>query len=159
MVAEERNAPMAAGDTVRESNGGVFISDGRCSVRLTRSGELQPDEAGLPRGYPTVISVRAGPFQGSVLDSIVVYEDFRKKLSVLYETLSGEAEIGSYDGNELALRGIGSQGAIEVRVKVVAERVPLIQMAFTFYLDQSYLPSIIQQLHAEFPPPLSDATI
>jgi hypothetical protein len=152
MVAEERNAPMAAGDTVRESDGGVLISDGRCSVRLTRSGELQPDEVGLPRGYPTVISVRAGPFQGSVLDSIVVYEDFRK-------TLSGEAEIGSYDGNELALRGIGSQGAIEVRVKVVAERVPLIQMAFTFYLDQSYLPSIIQQLRAEFPPPLSDATI
>ena len=88
-----------------ETEGGVLISNGRCSVRLTRSGE--PNEL----GYPTIIEVRAGPFQGSVLDSAVGYAGFREQLSALYESLLGEANIYSYEGNELVLTGNGTGGS------------------------------------------------
>jgi hypothetical protein len=127
---------------------GVLISDGRSSVRLTR--DREPDEF----GYPTIIEVTAGPFRGAVLDRTVEYTEFRKQLSALHESLKGEAWLGSHEGNELVLSGNGL-GGIEIRAKIIGEHVPLIQLTFTFNLDQSYLPVIIRQLEAEFPPPCS----
>jgi hypothetical protein len=128
------------------SDGGVLITDGRCSVRLVRAG--WPNEL----GYPTIIDVRAGPFQGSVLDETVGYGSFREQLDALYENLSGDAKLGSYEGFELNLVGNG-KGSIQVRVKVIGEHVPLIQLAYDFFVDQSYLPGIIRQIDIEFPLP------
>jgi hypothetical protein len=129
-----------------ERDGGVLISDGRSSVRLSRAGP--PNEL----GYPTIIDVRPGPFQGSVLDETVGFGGFREQLATLYERLKGEAKLGSYEGFELNIIGNGS-GGIEVRVKVVGEHVPLIQLTFAVYIDQSYLSPIIEQIDIEFPPP------
>ena len=133
-------------DDMTERAGGVLISDGRSSIRLSRAGS--PNEL----GYPTVIDVRAGPFQGSVLDETVGFRGLREQLATLYERLKGDAKLGSYEGFELNITGNGS-GGIEVRVKAVGEHVPLIQLTFTFYIDQSYLPAIIEQIDVEFPPP------
>src|SRR5438552_1676299 len=145
-VARATSARRQAEEYMAETEGGVLISNGRCSVRLTRSGE--PNEL----GYPTIIEVRAGPFQGSVLDSAVGYAGFREQLSALYESLLGEANIYSYEGNELVLTGNGT-GGIGIRVKIIGEHVPPIQLAFAFGFDQSYLPAIIHQMDVEFPPP------
>src|SRR5882762_3807787 len=125
-----------------ERDGGVLISNGRSSVRLSRAGP--PNEL----GYPTIIDVRAGPFQGSVLDETVGFGGFREQLATLYERLKGEAKLGSYEGFELNIIGNGS-GGIEVRVKAVGELVPLIQLTFVFYIDQSYMPAIIEQIDIE----------
>jgi hypothetical protein len=38
-------------------------------------------------------------------------------------------------------------------VGAVAAPVPLIQLKFGIYIDQSYLPTIIQQIESEFPAP------
>jgi hypothetical protein len=133
-------------DDMIERAGGVLISDGRSSVRLSRAGP--PNEL----GYPTIIDVRAGPFQGSVLDETVGFGGFREQLATLYERLKGDAKLGSYEGFELNITGTGS-GRIEVRVKAVGEHAPLIQLTFAFCIDQSYLPAIIEQIDIEFAPP------
>jgi hypothetical protein len=129
-----------------ESEGGVLISDGRSSVRLSRAGT--PNEL----GYPTIIDLRAGPFQGSVLDETVGFDGFRGHLVTIYESLDGKAQLGSFEGFELDIVGNG-KGGIEVRVSAVGQHVPLIKLTFVFYIDQSYLPAIIQQIDIEFPPP------
>ena len=128
------------------TEGGVLISDGRSGVRLTRAG--QPNEL----GYPTLIDVRGGPFYGSVRDDTVCYDGFRANLARLYETLSGEAILGSLEGFELRLVGNG-RGHIDVYAKVIGEYVPPIQLTFEFSIDQTYLPPIIEQIDTEFPPP------
>jgi hypothetical protein len=134
-----------------EKAGGVLISDGRSSVRLSRAGP--PNEL----GYPTIIDVRAGPFQGSVLDKTVGVGGFREQLAILYESLKGDAKLGSYDGFvELAITGNGS-GGMEVRVKAVGDHTTPIQLTFAIYIDQSYLPAIIEQIDIEFPPPYRTA--
>jgi hypothetical protein len=133
-------------DDMAEESDGVLISDGRSGVRLTRGGE--PNEL----GYPTIIDVRAGPFQGSVLDNLLDYGSFRTQLVELHASLRGVAKLSSYEGFELDVTGNGN-GAIEARVRVIGEHVPLIQLKFEIYVDQSYLPAIIQQIDSEFPPP------
>jgi hypothetical protein len=125
---------------------GVLIGDGRCSVRLTRAD--WPNEL----GYPTIIAARAGPFHGAVRDDTVHYEPFREQLGMLYKDLSGSAKLGSYEGFELNLIG-GGTGGIEGRVRIIGEQVPLIQLSFEFFIDQSYLPGIMDQLDIEFPAP------
>jgi hypothetical protein len=132
-------------DDMLERAGGVRISDGRFSVRLSRAGPA------IELGYPTIIDLRAGPFQGSVLDETVGFGGFREQLVTLYERLKGDAKLGSYEGFELNITGNG-RGGIEVCVKAVGEHVPLIQLTFAFYVDQSYLPAIIEQIEIEFPP-------
>jgi hypothetical protein len=132
-----------------DGSDGVLISDGRSSIRLTRDG--QPNEL----GYPTIIDVRAGPFQGSVRDNLGDYGAFRTQLVDLHASLRGVARLGSYEGFELDVTGNGS-GGIVARVRVI-EHVPLIQLKFEIYIDQSYLPAIIQQIDIEFPPPYRTA--
>jgi hypothetical protein len=66
--------------------------------------------------------------------------------------LKGDAKLRSYEGFELNITGNGTSG-IEVRAKAVGEHLPLIQLTFAFYIDQSYLPTIIEQIDIEFPPP------
>jgi hypothetical protein len=133
-----------------DQSDGVLISDGRSSIRLTQDG--QPNEL----GYPTIIDVRAGPFQGSVRDNLGDYGSFRTQLVDLHASLRGVAKLGGYEGFELDVTGNGS-GGIEARVKVIGEHVPLIQLKFEIYIDQSYLPAIIQRIDIEFPPPYRTA--
>jgi hypothetical protein len=127
-------------------NEGVFINDGRSSIRLTRNAQASE------LGYPTIIDVRAAPFQGAVLDNLLDYGNFRAQLVELHATLQGVAKLGSYEGNELEITGNG-QGAIEARVRVIGEHAPLIELKFEIYIDQSYLPVIIEQIDKEFPAP------
>ena len=89
---------------ITEASDGVLISGGRSSIRLTRAG--QPNEL----GYPTIIDVRAGPFQGSVQDDLLDYGNFRTQLAELYASLRGEAKLGSYEGFQLNLIGNGTGG-------------------------------------------------
>jgi hypothetical protein len=133
-------------DDMTEGNDGVFISGGRSSIRLTRDG--QPNEL----GYPTTIDVRAGPFQGAVSDDLLDFGSFRTQLAQLYESLRGDAKLGSYEGFELHLIGNGT-GGIGVSVKVIGDHVAPIHLTFGFGIDQSYLPAIIQQIDSEFPAP------
>jgi hypothetical protein len=127
-------------------NEGVFISDGRSSIRLTGNGQPQ----GL--GHPTVIDVRAGPFQGAVLDDLLDYGTFRAQLVKLHASLQGVAMLSSYEGNKLEIIGNGT-GGIEARVRIIGRHAPLIELKFEIYIDQSYLPAIIEQLDIEFPAP------
>ncbi len=133
------------GDMTERSDG-VLISSGRSSIRLTRGGE--PNEL----GYPTVIDVRAGPFQGAVQDNLLDYGIFRTQLAELYASLRGDAKLGSYEGFKLDLIGNGT-GGIGVSVKVIGDHVAPIHLKFGFGIDQSYLPAIIQQIDTEFPAP------
>lgn len=129
-----------------EASDGVLISSGRSSIRLTRAG--QPNEL----GYPTIIDVRAGPFQGAVHDNLLDYGNFRTQLAELYANLRGEAKLGSYEAFQLTLIGNGT-GGIGVSVKVIGDHVAPIHLKYGFGIDQSYLTAIIRQIDAEFPPP------
>ncbi len=132
------------------NDGGVLISNGRSSVRLTRVGE--PIDSGYELGYPLLYDVKAGPFSGSVRSETVRLENFRAQLGQLYATLVGSAILESYNGSGLDLIGDG-RGGIAVRVKIVADHLQLIQLTFSISIDQSFLPAIIRQLDIEFPPP------
>jgi hypothetical protein len=129
-----------------EVQSGVLIGDSRSSVRLSRAGE--PNEL----GYPTLIDVHAGPFRGAITDNHLDYGRFLAQLNALYKSLSGAANLRSYEGFELDLIGTGA-GGIGVRGRVIGQHVPLVQLTYDFDIDQSYLPSIIQQINIEFPPP------
>jgi hypothetical protein len=129
-----------------EASDGVLISGGRSSIRLTKAGP--PNEL----GYPTIIDVRAGPFQGAVQDNLLDYGNFRTQLAELYANLRGEAKLGSYEGFQLNLVGNGT-GGIGVNVKVIGDHVAPIHLEFGFDIDQSYLPAIIEQIDTEFPAP------
>ena len=129
-----------------DSAGGILISDGRSSVRLIRNGQARE------LGYPTIIEVRAGPFQGAVADELLDYGDFRTQLKAMHASLRGIAKLGSYEGNTLDVIGTGN-GAIEARVRVIGRHVPLIELKFEIFIDQSYLPAIIEQIDTEFPTP------
>jgi hypothetical protein len=125
---------------------GVLISDGYSSVKLTRAGEAHE------LGYPTVIDLKAGPFRGSLSDNLLDYGLFVAQLNAIHESLKGEAKLGSYEGFALDIIGSG-KGGIEIRVRAVGQHVAPIELTWSFYLDQSYLPAIIRDLDAEFPPP------
>jgi hypothetical protein len=127
-----------------EPDNGVIIMNGRSGIRLV------PDGAPNELGFPTLIEVRAGPFAGSVRDQTVgLYPDFRQKLVELYDNLSGNAQLGSYEGFSLILSGNG-HGAIHVSIKVIGEHVPSIRLTYEFQIDQTYLPTIIRQVEQEF---------
>jgi hypothetical protein len=130
---------------VDRTEDGVLISDGRCHVRLTRNG--QPLELGIP----TIIDLRAGPFQGLIREILVDYGQFKTQLGALYDSLLGSAALVSYDGFDLQLTGNGV-GDVGVRVRAI-QHVPLIELTFEFHIDQTYLPAIIRQANLEFPPP------
>ena len=124
-------------------SGGVFIGDGHCSIRLTRDGERGEI------GYPVFVEVKAGSFRGAIDDNVYSFVEFRKQLASLYETLEGEAAVQGLERVSIVLSGTG-KGGIEVRVRIVDEYQPLIELNFTFLIDQSYLPSVLQQIDAEF---------
>jgi len=129
---------------------GVLIGYDRFSVRLTKHSPANE------LGYPAIIDVRAGPFQGAVLDETIGIERFRIELIALNAALKGEAKLYSYEGLDVVLVGNGT-GGIEVNVQIVADPERPIRLTFSFYIDQSYLPAIIQQIDAEFPPPYQNA--
>jgi hypothetical protein len=61
---------------------GVMIADGRSGVRLSRVGEANE------LGYPTLIDVQAGPFNGAVRDYTVGdYSGFLEQFESLYAGL------------------------------------------------------------------------
>lgn len=133
-------------NNMADGSRGILINDGRSSIRLIRDG--QPREL----GYPTIIEVRAGPFQGAVADEMLDYGDFRADLVALHASLQGTAKLGSYEGNALELIG-NDRGTVEARVRVIGRHAPLIELKFEILIDQSYLPAIIDQLDIEFPAP------
>jgi len=122
---------------------GVVIGDGRCGVRLKSAGD--PEEW----GWPTIVDVRAGPFVGSVLESVENYPSFRAQLAKLYEQFAGTAHLGGDHGFTLDVEA-GELGAIAVSVHVEAEHWRPIVLNFQFGIDQSYLPSIIKRLGVTF---------
>jgi len=122
---------------------GVVIGDGRCGVRLKSAGN--PEEW----GWPTIIDVRAGPFVGTLLDSISSFPSFRQNLATMHERLDGTAHLGSDEGFSLDIAA-GRLGAIAVSVRVLAEPWRPIELTFRFDIDQSYLPGIIRRLGSEF---------
>jgi hypothetical protein len=129
--------------------GGV-IADQRSGLRLCRLGEANE------LGYPTLIEVRAGPFSGRVRDDTVTgFQRFIRQLETLYETLSGTAELNSYEGFRLCMTG-GGLGGIGGSVVMIGEHVPSIKLKFEFGFDQTYLPTIIRAVRREFP---SDGTL
>jgi hypothetical protein len=128
---------------------GVLISDGRSSVRLRRNGEARE------LGYPTMVELQAGPFQGAISDELLDYGHFETQLRALYASLRGGASLSSYDGFALDLIGDGL-GGVEVRIKAIGQHFPLIQLIFSFSIDQTYLPAIIDSVGPEFPPPHRD---
>ena len=129
---------------MRESQGGVLISDGRYGVRLSRT------EAAHDRGYSTLIEAQGGPFSGSVQDDCNNWHMFRFQLTALYESLSGKARLWTYDQFELVLVGDG-RGAISVRADIIGEPEQRSRLSFEFAVDQTFLPAIIEQIEAEFP--------
>lgn len=128
------------------AEGEVLIGDGRCRIRLTPAGPANE------LGYPAVVEAEAGAFRGSVQHDGFNIGVFREELARLGEQLRAGAELRSYDGFLLRLVGDG-KGGITGQAKVVAEHMPPIMLTFEFSIDQSYLPEIIRQLDAEFPPP------
>jgi hypothetical protein len=124
---------------------GVVIADECSGLRLRRVGEANE------LGYPTLIEVRAGPFSGCIRDDTVTgFQRFIRQLEGLYDTLSGTAELNSYDGFRLSLTG-GGRGGIGVSVVAIGEHVPSIKLTFEFGFDQTYLPAIIRAVRREFP--------
>jgi hypothetical protein len=87
-----------------------------------------------------------------ILDETIGIKSFRSQLIALNKTLTGEARLGSHEGLDVRLVGNG-MGAIEVQVEITADHVAPIRLTYSFGIDQSYLPAIIQQIDAEFPPP------
>ena len=128
---------------------GVLIGNGRCWILLTKHGPANE------LGYPAIIDVRAGPFQGAVLDETIGIERFRTELTALNEALKGEAKLYSYEGVDIVLVA-NRMGGIGVHAQIVADPVAPIRLTFSFGIDQ-FLSAIIQQTDAEFPPPYQNA--
>ena len=125
---------------------GVLIGYGGDYVRLSFD-KLRYDE-GLTAA---VIEVKTGPFRGEVNDDTIVgAHAFCEQLSDLYERLSGEATLASYDGFELTMSGNG-RGAIAVAVTLNGRQVPTCKLIFGFDIDQTFLPEIIKQLRDDIP--------
>lgn len=114
-------------------------------VRLSRLGARQEC------GTAVRIDVKAGPFEGTVRDdTLVEITAFREELSRLYERLDGTATLASYDKFRMVMRGDG-RGGIAISVELFGEHCPLSKLSAEFEIDQTYLPSIIEQMTREFP--------
>jgi hypothetical protein len=82
---------------------------------------------------------------GPILDT-VSFAEFLDSVSVMENTLTGEAELSSLEPNVKAtLRYSDRQGHVEGVVEITADQL-LERHRFTLSLDQSYLPSIRRQL-------------
>jgi hypothetical protein len=122
----------------------VVISNGDSSVILTPAGA--PNEV----GFPTRIAVVAGPFRGAIVDDTVGrYGQFHRELVNLYQSLSGKAELGSYEGFSLTLTGSGT-GSIKVEVIAIGSPMPKQILEYEFGFDQTYLPPIIEGIERLF---------
>ena len=125
---------------------GVLISDGDDYVRLSF------DKLRYDNGLTTAtIEVKAGPFQGTVLDDAIIRpEDFCEELSQLHDRLIGEATLMSYYNFRIKVSGNG-RGGITVSVELVGRQVPVSKLCFEFEIDQTFLPEIIRRLRDQIP--------
>jgi hypothetical protein len=104
----------------------------------------------------TPVEVQVGDFRGQISSALRTSElaAFRSQLVTLYETLKGEAKLDSIeDWLTMTLEG---DGAGHVSVSGAIRDQPGVgnTLQFTFSLDQTYLPSILDQLEEidrEFP--------
>ena len=130
-----------------DAHRGVQIGDGSSYVRLRRKGEQRTDD-----GMTTAeIEVKGGPFSGVVRDDTLVgVSEFCADLQSLYDRLTGQALLTSYEKFKVVIEGDG-RGRIHGLVELYGEHVPLSKLAFEIELDQTFLPKVIRGLREEFP--------
>jgi len=109
--------------------------------------EIEPEYPGWVRAQVT-IQVRG--FNGFVVASFESgdFEAFEKKLQVLNETLTGDADFSSRE-NQVAFTLRGDRlGHIEVTGKAWSQPCYENKLEFEFNIDQTFIPSILAQLRA-----------
>jgi hypothetical protein len=102
------------------------------------------------------VSVKSGAFLGE-LDTIFMttdFESFKQQLRNLYINLNGTATFSGYEHSDMIkLRGNGL-GHLNVECQLTESNIPLNELKFELDLDQTFLPSIINQINLitkEFP--------
>jgi hypothetical protein len=136
----------------------VFIGRQSDHLAITAVGRMHPGATDYWDGnwLTTSIEFQVGDFSGQINAALRTNElaEFRAQLVTLYETLKGEARLDSIE-DWLAMTFEGD-GAGHVSVSGAMRDQPGVgnTVQFTFNLDQTYLPSILDQLEEidrEFP--------
>ena len=73
--------------------------------------------------------------------------NYLKQVESMYKTFNGEAELGWMEPNLSARMKIGKRGQVSLVVEITPDHLTQ-QHKFTFDINQSYLPSLIQDLKA-----------
>jgi hypothetical protein len=120
-------------------------------LQLWIQGRQFPDAADLWDGNWLQVVARCAAHGASVCAEgpILLAQDverFAHECAVLHERLTGEATLDSYEPNLRATLASGDRtGHMILRVEITPDHIEQ-QHQFSFALDQSYLPSILQQL-------------
>ncbi|MDP3658984.1 hypothetical protein [Phenylobacterium sp.] len=103
-------------------------------------------------GHPARVRLNAGEVRLERRCEFVDLPTFCNRLSVLHATLSGRAELNSLDRDVALSLTAHDHGHVQIAAKF-AERIggPFdYDFNVTFEIDQSYLPSLLSRLKAEF---------
>ena len=83
---------------------------------------------------------------GPILDTISFWR-FERELKQLYERLEGTATLESYEPElRLTVRAKGATGLLDAQVDITPDVLKQ-QHRFSFSLDQSYLPAVLDGCH------------
>lgn len=122
----------------------LVIGYARASVTLRRGERIEYGEQAI--GH-----FEAGSLRGDIAPILMGTDEFCGELEHLYETLEGDTELASLDGDLTIRFRAGTLGSVAVEVRIREEGTPEIDLAYRFGMDQSFLPAIIHGLKANFP--------
>jgi len=126
------------------SEDGVTIFDG-----LTRLSIVPTGEPGL--GYPCRVQIISGSFSVAVEAEARIDPKFRESLKELNASMKGEAEIMFWsEEHSIIIKGEGT-GDLRVLANIYEGNPWRARFTAKLFLDQSYLPAIIQGIDHHFP--------
>jgi hypothetical protein len=130
-----------------EGDTGINVFDGYSRLRLKPTGEPKI-------GFPVRLEIKCGPFSVSVEGEARIDQEFRQSLKHLYESLNGVARLTFWsEEHSIVITGQG-RGDIQLVVNVTDGYAPSRgRLIVEMFLDQSYLPGIIQDIAKYFPEP------
>jgi hypothetical protein len=125
------------------------ILDGHSRLELTRVGD--PDPAYPRSAYRTRVAISSGPFSVAIEAAAQNWALFLDAVSALHKSLSGEAKLQFWnEEHSITLSGDG-RGRIAVEIEITDSSSPAsARLVVGMTLDQSYLPTAISALKAEF---------
>lgn len=98
----------------------------------------------------TKVEVIAGPFSGEYIANVMTtdFETFKQQIKAVYRSLTGVARFEPLENQLIIEVQADDLGHIQVKCEAAPQTYNQDRLSFSFALDQTYLPNLVNQLQA-----------